>query len=54
MVNIKQIKNTNKNLNRKISLLTKSKNKLKQNMTKNKYPNGMHFYVFKDDDMYKI
>jgi predicted GIY-YIG superfamily endonuclease len=23
-------------------------------MTKNKYPKGMHFYVLKDDSMYKI
>ena len=23
-------------------------------MTKNKYPHGMHFYVLKDDGMYKI
>jgi len=43
-----------KKLNHKISLLTKSNKKLKQNMTKNKYPNGMHFYVLKDDGMYKI
>ena len=43
-----------KNLNHKISLLTKSNTKLKQNMTKNKYPKGMHFYVLKDEDMYKI
>lgn len=41
-------------LNHKISLLTKSNTKLKQNMTKNKYPKGMHFYVLKDEDMYKI
>jgi prophage antirepressor-like protein len=43
-----------KKLNHKISLLTKSNKKLKQNMTKNKYPKGMHFYVLKDDSMYKI
>ena len=43
-----------KNINHKISLLTKSNTKLKQNMTKNKYPKGMHFYVLKDEDMYKI
>ena len=43
-----------KNLNHKISLLTKSNKKLKQNMTKNKYPKGMYFYVLKDDSMYKI
>jgi prophage antirepressor-like protein len=43
-----------KNLNHKISLLTKSNTKFKQNMTKNKYPKGMHFYVIKDEDMYKI
>lgn len=43
-----------KKLNHKISLLTKSNNKLKNNMTKNKYPNGMHFYVLKDEKMYKI
>ena len=43
-----------KQLNHKISLLTKSNKKLKQNMTKNKYPNSMHFYVLKDDGMYKI
>ena len=43
-----------KKLNHKISLLTKSNKKLKQNMTKNKYPKGMHFYVLKDDGMYKI
>ena len=43
-----------KNLNHKISLLTKSNTKLKQNMTKNKYPKGMHFYVLKDEGMYKI
>jgi prophage antirepressor-like protein len=41
-------------LNHKISLLTKSNKKLKQNMIKNKYPKGMHFYVLKDDNMYKI
>jgi predicted GIY-YIG superfamily endonuclease len=23
-------------------------------MTKNKFPKGMHFYVLKDDNMYKI
>jgi len=27
---------------------------VKQNMTKNKYPKGMHFYVLKDEGMYKI
>jgi prophage antirepressor-like protein len=43
-----------KKLNHKISLLTKSNNKLKKNMTKNKYPKGIHFYVLKDDGMYKI
>ena len=43
-----------KKLNNKISLLTKSNKKLKQNMTKNKYPHGMHFYILKDDGMYKI
>jgi len=43
-----------KTLNHKISLLTKSNKKLKQNMIKNKYPHGMHFYVLKDDGMYKI
>ena len=43
-----------KKLNHKISLLTKSNKKLKQNMVKNKYPHGMHFYVLKDDSMYKI
>lgn len=47
-------KNKIKNLNHKISLLTKSNNKLKQNMTKNKYPKGMHFYILKDEGMYKI
>jgi prophage antirepressor-like protein len=43
-----------KKLNHKILLLTKTNNKLKQNMTKNKFPKGMHFYVLKDDNMYKI
>jgi prophage antirepressor-like protein len=43
-----------KELNHKIALLTKSNNKLKNNMTKNKYPSGLHFYVLKDDGMYKI
>ena len=43
-----------KELNHKIALLTKSNNKLKNNMTKNKYPHGLHFYVIKDDGMYKI
>ena len=43
-----------KELNKKILLLTKSNKKLKQNMVKNKYPKGMHFYVLKDDGMYKI
>jgi len=43
-----------KKLNHKISLLTKSNKKLKNNMVKNKYPKGMHFYVLKDDSMYKI
>jgi prophage antirepressor-like protein len=43
-----------KKLNHKISLLTKSNMKLKQNMVKNKYPKEMHFYVLKDDGMYKI
>jgi len=43
-----------KELNHKIALLTKSNNKLKNNMTKNKYPHGLHFYVLKDDGMYKI
>jgi len=47
-------KNKIENLNHKISLLTKSNNKLKQNMTKNKYPKGMYFYILKDDNMYKI
>ena len=42
------------NLNHKIELLTKSNEQLKQNMTKNKYPQGMHFYIIKDDGMYKI
>jgi prophage antirepressor-like protein len=41
-------------LNYKISLLTKSNKQLKKNLTKNKYPKGMHFYVLKDEDMYKI
>lgn len=43
-----------KKLNHKILLLTKSNNQLKKNMTKNKYPKGMHFYVLKDNNMYKI
>jgi prophage antirepressor-like protein len=43
-----------KELNHKIALLTKSNNKLKNNMTKNKYPHDLHFYVLKDDGMYKI
>lgn len=43
-----------KKLNHKIALLAKSNKKLKQNMTKNKYPKGMYFYVLKDDGMYKI
>lgn len=43
-----------KKLNHKISLLTKSNKQLKKNLTKNKYPKGMHFYVLKDEDMYKI
>jgi prophage antirepressor-like protein len=43
-----------KELNHKIALLTKSNNKLKKNMTKKKYPRGLHFYVLKDDGMYKI
>jgi prophage antirepressor-like protein len=47
-------KNKINKLNNKITLLTKNNNKLKQNMTKNKHPRGMHFYVIKDDDMYKI
>ena len=47
-------KNKIKNLNHKILLLTKSNNKLKKNMTKNKYPHGFHFYVLKDEGMYKI
>ena len=50
----KKTQNKIKKLNHKISLLTKSNNKLKKNMTKNKYPMGMHFYVIKDDGMYKI
>jgi prophage antirepressor-like protein len=43
-----------KNLNNKIKLLTKTNKILKNNLTKNKYPSGMHFYVLKDDGMYKI
>jgi prophage antirepressor-like protein len=43
-----------KELNHKIALLTKSNNKLKNNMTKNKHPGGLHFYVLKDEEMYKI
>jgi prophage antirepressor-like protein len=43
-----------KKLNNKILLLTKSNKKLKQNMVKNKYPKGMHFYVLKDEGKYKI
>ena len=43
-----------KKLNHKIFLLTKTNKQLKKNMTKNKYPKGMHFYVLEDDGMYKI
>jgi len=43
-----------KKLNHKILLLTKSNNILKKNMIKNKYPKGMHFYVLKDEEMFKI
>ena len=42
------------NLNKKIKLLKESNKKLKTNMTKNKYPQGYHFYIIKDDNMYKI
>jgi hypothetical protein len=46
----KKIQTKIKKLNNKILLLTKSN----KNMTINKYPKGMHFYVLNDDDMYKI
>jgi len=42
------------NLNKKIKILKNSNKKLKNNMTKNKYPHGYHFYIIKDDNMYKI
>jgi prophage antirepressor-like protein len=42
------------NLNKKIKLLKDINKKLKNNMTKNKYPRGYHFYIIKDDNMYKI
>ena len=41
-------------LNRKIKLLIASNKKLKKNMSKQKYPSGYHFYILKDDGMYKI
>lgn len=43
-----------KKLNHKIQLLTKSNIQLKKNMTKNRHPKGMHFYVIEDAGMYKI
>ena len=41
-------------LNKTIKLLTKSNKQLKKNMTNKKYPVGYHFYVLKEDGMYKI
>ena len=41
-------------LNKKIKLLKMSNNKLRKNMVKNKYSSGYHFYIIKEDSMYKI
>ena len=41
-------------LNNKIKILKKNNTVLKNNMTKDKYPNGYHIYIIKDNGLYKI
>jgi prophage antirepressor-like protein len=41
-------------LNNKIKILKKNNTILKNNMTKDKYPNGYHIYIIKDNGLYKI
>lgn len=43
-----------KKLNKKIKLLEKNNEILKKNMTKNKFPKGMHIYVIEDNGLFKI
>ncbi len=50
----KKTKEKLSNLNKTIKLLTKNNKLLKENMTNKKYPLGYHFYVLKDEKMYKI
>ena len=50
----KNIKTKLSNLNKKIKLLTEYNKKLKNNLTKNKFPNGQHIYVIEDEGLYKI
>jgi prophage antirepressor-like protein len=50
----KKIKSKLKNLNKKIKMLEKKNNILKNNMTKHKYPKGTHIYIIEDDNKYKI
>jgi prophage antirepressor-like protein len=50
----KKIKLKLKNLNKKIKLLEKNNKVLKNNMTKNKFPKGMHVYIIEDNYKYKI
>lgn len=49
-----KLKTKIKFLNKKIKLLEKYNNILKSNMTKHKYPTGMHIYVIKYNNLYKI
>jgi prophage antirepressor-like protein len=50
----KRLKNKLKTLNKKIKILEKENLKLKNSMTKHKYPKGTHVYALEDDKMYKI
>jgi prophage antirepressor-like protein len=50
----KKLKVKLKNINKKLNKLEKENIKLKNDMTKNKYPIGTHVYVLEDNNMYKI
>ena len=50
----RKVKHKLNNLNKKIKILEHNNLLLKKNLTKNKYPKGMHVYVIEDEKLYKI
>ena len=50
----KRLKIKLKKINKKIKILEKENIKLKNDMTKHKYPLGTHVYILEDNKMYKI